>query len=204
MSEALAWLKKDGYQKITILPLQVIPGVEYDIIRKETALFLDINKNENVNVAIGKPLLFDHEDARRVACALLDNAPVERDKESDALVFMGHGSAHHASDFFYEALAAFLRAFDSLAILGTVEGKLTIDDVVAECQKSGCKKAWLIPFMAVAGDHAINDMAGDDEDSWKSVLEKAGISCEPVLRGILDCPGIRDIWLDHLAVTEVI
>jgi len=202
VSEALAWLMKDGCRKITVLPLQVIPGVEYDIIMKETASFLNANKVEGVSVAVGKPLLSDHEDTRRVAGALLDAAPEKRYKESDALIFMGHGSAHHESDFLYAALAAFLRDFDRLAILGTVEGELTLDDVVGECLKEGCKKAWLIPFMAVAGDHAINDMAGDDEDSWKSVLEKAGIKCEPILRGILDCHGIRDIWLDHLAAAD--
>jgi len=203
VSEALAALAKDGYRKIAVLSLQVIPGVEYDIIRNETAVFLDTNKSDGVSVVVGNPLLSDHEDARRVARALLDNAPEERDRESDALVFMGHGSANHSSDFFYTALAAFLRDFDKLAILGTVEGELTLDGVVGECLKAGCKKAWLIPFMAVAGDHAINDMAGDEEDSWKSVLEKAGIESKPVLRGILDCPGISDVWLDHLAAAIV-
>jgi len=167
-------------------------------IVKETSLFLSANETESVSAVVGKPLLFDFEDTGRVARALLDDAPEQRE-ESDALVFMGHGSAHHPSDFFYEALAAFLIDLDKRAFLGTVEGELSIEDIVRQCKEAGCEKAWLIPFMAAAGDHAVNDMAGDDEDSWKSILGREGIEGVPILRGILDCAGIRDVWLDHLA-----
>ena len=78
---------------------------------------------------------------------------------------------------------------------------MTLDDVVKRCKEADCKKAWLIPFMAVVGDHAANDMAGDDDDSWKSMLGRAGIKAKPVLRGILDYAGIRNVWLDHLEQT---
>jgi sirohydrochlorin cobaltochelatase len=60
------------------------------------------------------------------------------------------------------------------------------------------KVAYLMPFMSVAGDHAINDMAGEDEDSWESILTKAGIRCLPVLKGTAEYDEIVDIWVDHL------
>jgi len=59
-------------------------------------------------------------------------------------------------------------------------------------------KAYLLPFMAVAGDHAMNDMAGDENDSWKSVLTADGVACVPVLRGTAENQAFVDIWLDHL------
>ena len=61
------------------------------------------------------------------------------------------------------------------------------------------KTAYLMPFMSVAGDHAINDMAGEQDGSWKSILTKAGISCSPVLKGTAEYDEIVEIWVDHLA-----
>ena len=198
VGEALAGLAKDGYRKIAVLPLQVIPGVETDLILKDVASFLGTNKIDGISVVAGKPLLAGYDDAQRAAKALLASAPQERGK-TDALVFMGHGSPHHAADLFYVALASIIRELDGRAFLGTVEGHPTLDDVVEQCLAMNCTKAWLIPFMAVAGDHVINDMAGDEDDSWKSVLKKEGIESKPVLQGMLDNAGVREIWLDHIA-----
>ena len=178
--------------------LQVIPGVEFHLIRREVSAFLQATEAGGVTVRVGDPLLSGYDEAVRVARALISDVPKER-KSSDAVVFMGHGSRRHPADLFYVALNSILKEKDPLAFLGTVEGHPTLDDIVKKCKAAGCTKAWLIPFMAVAGDHAINDMAGDGEDSWKSILEKAGIGCTPVLRGVLDSPGVRDVWLDNLA-----
>ena len=201
VNEALERLGKDGYKNIAVLPLQIIPGVEFHLIRQEVASFLHTKEAAGITIAVGHPLLSGYDDAIRVARTLISDAPEER-KASDALVFMGHGSGHHPSDLFYTALDSILRDLDPKAFLGTVEGHPTLDDVVRKCVASDCAKAWLIPFMAVAGDHAVNDMSGDEVHSWKSVLGKAGIAGVPVLRGVLDCAGIRDVWLDHLAAVE--
>jgi len=198
VSEGLAHLARDGYKSIAVLPLQVIPGVEFHLIRQDVSSFLRTAPANGMAITVGNPLLSGYEDAVRVAQALISEAPKER-KSTDAVVFMGHGSGHHPSDLFYVAMASILREKDPLAFLGTVEGHPTLEDIVKKCTAAGCARAWLIPFMAVAGYHAGNDMAGDEEDSWKSVLEREGIACTPVLRGGLDCPGIRDVWLDHLA-----
>jgi len=79
-----------------------------------------------------------------------------------------------------------------------VEGSQTIDDVKKMLLAKNIKKAYLMPFMSVAGDHARNDMAGDEDDSWKSILTKAGIKCVPVLKGSAEFDNIVDIWVDHL------
>ena len=84
--------------------------------------------------------------------------------------------------------------------VGTVEGAPEIGDVKAMLQAKKIKTAYLMPFMSVAGDHARNDMAGDEDDSWKSILTAAGINCVPVLKGTAEYNGIVDIWVDHLKV----
>ena len=82
--------------------------------------------------------------------------------------------------------------------MGTVEGFPEIDTIQELLEKNNIKKAWLMPFMSVAGDHAKNDMAGDEPDSWKSILTKAGIQCETVLKGIAEYDRFVDIWVDHI------
>jgi sirohydrochlorin cobaltochelatase len=195
--EALEQLACDGYRRVAVQSLHTIAGAEYHKMLREISLFRHKPVARNITVSIGKPLLLSYADADRMARAMVDGAPVER-KHYEALVFMGHGSKHHASDLAYVALASMLNAIDSRAWLGTVEGHPTLGEVLSECKASGCHTAWLIPCMAIAGDHAMNDMAGDDDNSWKSALEKEDIICKTVLTGTLDNKAIRDIWLDHL------
>jgi sirohydrochlorin cobaltochelatase len=82
--------------------------------------------------------------------------------------------------------------------VGTVEGWPEIEDVKADLKSREIKKAYIMPFMSVAGDHARNDMAGPEEDSWKSVLEREEIECVPVLKGTAEFQEFVDIWVDHL------
>jgi len=82
--------------------------------------------------------------------------------------------------------------------IGTVEGAPSREDVLAELGKNNVKKAYLMPFLAVAGDHAKNDLAGDEPDSWKSVMTGAGIAVTPVLKGTGDNAPLADIWIGHL------
>ncbi len=81
-----------------------------------------------------------------------------------------------------------------------MEGFPEIDHIRDRLLAGKFTKAWLMPFMSVAGDHAVNDLAGDEEDSWKSALTKAGVECVPVLKGTAEYDVFVDIWADHLAV----
>lgn len=197
VSEALSQFVADGYREIGILSLQTIPGYEYELIRHDVSSFLHTSTAEGVNIVVAKPLLSGYDDALSTAKALLKAAPSGRIAK-DALVFMGHGSGCHEADLFYVAMASIICKLDPHAFLGTVEGHPTLDDIIMHCKHAGIRKAWLVPFMAIAGDHAINDMAGDNDDSWKTVLSKEGITCEAFLQGTLDNPNIAKIWLDHL------
>ena len=79
-----------------------------------------------------------------------------------------------------------------------MEGSPSLDDVRAELKERGIRKAYLLPFMSVAGDHAHNDMAGKDDDSWLGVLTADGVECVPVLKGTAEYGPVADIWVDHL------
>lgn len=194
VSESLDILTHSGYKNIVIQSLHIIPGEEYHKIINEIS---SLKNNCNFCLRIGKPLLSNYDDMLRTANSLLNNIPEDR-KNDEAVIFMGHGSRKHASDLIYLAFAAVLRSLDEYAILGTVEGHPQLDDVINECRKKQIKKAWIFPFMTIAGDHAVNDMAGEEPDSWKSVLNNMGIDVKTKLSGLLDDISISSIWLDHL------
>jgi sirohydrochlorin cobaltochelatase len=125
--------------------------------------------------------------------------PKER-KAGEAVVLMGHGT-HHPSDAIYSALMYKARKMDPNYLVGTVEGNPSFEEVRDLLVAAKIKKAYLIPFMTVAGDHAMNDMAGDEPDSWKSQLAAAGITSLPVMKGMAEVDAIVDMWIDQLKLT---
>ena len=114
-------------------------------------------------------------------------------------MFMGHGT-HHPANAFYAALAYRVQLKDPNVFIGGVEGFPEIDPIKDQIAAKKLTKAFLLPFMSVAGDHARNDLAGDEEDSWKSILTKAGVTCVPVLKGTAEYDEFAAIWVDHLGV----
>lgn len=197
-AEAMARLADEGYTHVAVQSLHVIRGQEYD------EMIMEIDNTQAGNgrlrgVRVGLPLLSSAADIQRVSRIMANGVVPGERRPDEAVVWMGHGSRHHAEDAMYGKLAAILRQQDPHTFLGTVEGRLTWGSLVADIQKSGIRKAWLLPFMAVAGDHARNDLAGADKDSWKSMLEAEGIRCVPVLKGIAEYGAIADVWMDHLA-----
>jgi sirohydrochlorin cobaltochelatase len=132
----------------------------------------------------------------RAVDAILATIPKER-KKDEAVVLMGHGS-HHPSNAFYAALMFQVQLKDPNVFIGNVEGFPELDTIQDLLIAKKIKKAYLMPFMSVAGDHAKNDMASDEEDSWKSVLTKAGFECVPILKGTAEYDEFVDIWVDHV------
>jgi len=112
-------------------------------------------------------------------------------------VFMGHGTSH-ASNAGYAALMYHLQRRDPGVFMGTVEESPTIEEIRDTLVLRKVSRAYLMPFMAVAGDHARNDLAGEEEGSWKNVLARAGIKCTPVLTGAAEYDDIGMIWVEHL------
>jgi len=193
VTEAMDRLVADGVTKVVIQPTHVMNGAEYDDVMAEIAPYAD--KFEVM--AVGAPLLTTHEDYEAVIDALL--ADNENAGSADtALVYMGHGT-HHFANATYSQLEAMMHVegYEN-AFVGTVEGFPTLEVVQSQVTAYGAKKIVLMPLMVVAGDHASNDMAGDEEDSWKVILTDAGFEVECVLEGLGQNAGIRAIYIDHI------
>ncbi|WP_432402296.1 sirohydrochlorin cobaltochelatase [Wukongibacter sp. M2B1] len=191
-TEALTKLKDEGFSEVYIQPLHVINGAEYDDIVAETSEFQeDFDK-----LVLGRPLLTSVDDYRKVAEALAEQMPERSEKE--AVVFMGHGT-HHDANAAYACLDyIFEDEGQNNVFVGTVEGFPDLDTVIKRLEKNNIEKVTLMPLMLVAGDHAQNDMAGDEEDSWKVILKGKGYEVETVLRGLGEVSKIQDIYIEHL------
>lgn len=191
-TEALEKMKKNGIKDIFIQPLLIIEGIEYEKIIKESEKFLEENKG--FNIKIGKPLLTSDMDYERV----VEGLKIKADITGEGTVFMGHGSDHNA-DIAYEKLEKTIREKGYRNVfVGTVEGEKNLDDITVQLLDKKIDKVNLKPFMLVAGDHATNDMASDDNDSWKSILERNGIKVEVEIKGLGEIKTIQDTFIDHL------
>ena len=191
---ALAKMLDEGYTHVAVQSLHTIAGAEYHDLRIVVGAFQSIGGFESV--ILGYPLIATQKDMEQVVDAILATIPKER-KKDEAVVLMGHGT-HHPANAFYGALMFQLQLKDPNVYLGTVEGYPDLDTILMLLKKNNIKKTYLLPFMSVAGDHAKNDMAGDEDDSWKSIITKAGIECVPVLKGTAEFDQFVDIWVDHL------
>lgn len=192
---ALARMMDDGFTHVAVQSLHTIPGEEFHGLHKTVSAFSGLPKGMT-NVTLGMPLLSAPEDVEACAKAILASLPAER-KKNEAVILLGHGT-HHPANIYYPGLQYYLNRLDPLVLVGTVEGVPSLDDVRQTLKERKVTKAYLQPFMSVAGDHAINDMAGDEEDSWKTVLTADKITCVPVLKGTAEYPAFVKIWLDHL------
>ena len=174
VSEALTKIKEKEYTDVVIVSLHIIAGFEYEKILKVTDDF----KFESCKVTT--PMLYEEKDYHDVA-VLLDT--LYKDLK-DPVILMGHGS-EHKNDISYDKLQDELDKIGSKKYyIATVEGKTTIEDIVIKLKNHGEDSVYLIPFMLVCGDHANNDMAGDEDDSWKNLLKSENIVAHPILKGL--------------------
>jgi sirohydrochlorin cobaltochelatase len=191
---ALARMRDEKFTHVAVQSLHTIGGSEYHDLRRTVGAFKLMGGFEKI--ILGYPLMATQKDIERTVDAILATIPKER-RQDDAVVLMGHGT-HHPSNAFYAALMFQLQLRDPNIFVGTVEGYPELDLIQELLIQKEIKKAYLIPFMSVAGDHAKNDMASDEEDSWKSVLTKAGFECVPILKGTAEYDEFVDIWVDHV------
>ncbi len=200
VQEAMERLKQEGFEDILVQPTHIINGEEYDKMISQIEPYEENFKSVN----IGTPLLTTSDDYEAVCKAIIDeveelDVTKHKDVQNEvALVLMGHGTGHFA-DAAYAALDYRFKALGyENVFVGTVEGYPEVELVVENVKKYNYKKVVLMPFMVVAGDHAVNDMAGDEEDSWKVIFTKAGFDVECILRGLGEFKGIQQIYLNHI------
>ncbi len=192
VSEALRGMKTDGITDVYIQPTHVINGIENDQMKEDA---LAVQKDFR-SISFGAPLLSSTEDMKAVVRIIAHSFSYLN--PSEALVLMGHGSEHYANTV-YPALDYMFKEMGHPNVhIGTVEAYPELIHVMEILEKNNIKKVHLAPFMIVAGDHANNDMAGDRENSWKSVFEKKGYDVVCHLKGLGEYREIREIFVKHL------
>ena len=193
--ETLNQLKKEGYTRIALVPLTLIPGMEY---KYDVALFHEY-KTQFKKLTLATPLMYwqgqeDQDDDVMDAMQALD---LPQYKKGTAILLMAHGTPD-PSNAYYAVMQAKIKAMKRNDVhIYTVEGWPSLNDWVGKLKMHKVEKIILMPLMMVAGDHANNDMAGDEEDSHKSILEKAGFKVETHLKGLGENKKIRDIYVKH-------
>ena len=191
VTEAIEEIYAEGYGEVLVQPLHVINGAEYHDLKNELAPYAD----KFAKFSLGSPLLTHSADYVSMVEAVAAQLPALGEKE--AVVFMGHGTHHHANAA-YGALDYTLKlnGYPNVYV-GTVEGSPTLDDVMQHLDADGIEKVTLMPLMVVAGDHAQNDMAGDEDDSWKVILKAAGYEVDTLLVGLGEMEGIHQMYIEH-------
>lgn len=194
VTEALDRAVADGVKILAVQPTHLMNGLEYQDLIAE----LEEYQEDFEKIVVGEPLLTSDEDFRQVAKAIAEATDSYNDGET-AIVFMGHGTEAESNQV-YEKMQKTLEAegFENYFI-GTVEAKPDLEDVKSALKEAGIyKKVVLAPLMVVAGDHANNDMAGDEEDSWKTVFAGEGYEVECLLQGIGELEDIQKIYVEHV------
>ena len=214
MDQALQRAVDNGVKNLVVQPTHLMHGAEYD----EMVEAIDSYKDKFESVAIAEPMLGEvgddatviNDDKKAVAEAITDEAVKEAGYDSmeaaaedgTAFVFMGHGTSHTANVTYDQMQTQMENLGFTNAFIGTVEGEpedTACEEVIKKVQDAGFKKVVLRPLMVVAGDHANNDMAGDDEDSWKSQFEASGAfdSIDTQIEGLGRIDAVEQLYVAH-------
>lgn len=177
---------------LVVQPTHLMSGIEYDEIIEKVANYSDAFDK----VVFGDPLLTSDDDFERVEKAIVDWTS-EYDDGETAICFMGHGTEHESNQVYKKMQDMLADSGYENYFVGTVEAEPSLDDVIAKVKAGNYKRVVLEPLMVVSGDHANNDMAGDEADSWKSAFEAEGYKVECLLRGLGENEDIRKIYVDH-------
>ena len=214
MDQALQRAVDNGVKNLVVQPTHLMHGAEYDELTEAVESYKD--KFESVKVA--EPLLGEvgddadtvNDDKKAVAEAITSEAVATANYDSldaakedgVAFVFMGHGTSHTAKISYSQMQTQMEQLGYENVFIGTVEGEpedTACEAVIEKLKNAGYKKVILRPLMVVAGDHANNDMAGDDDDSWKSQFEASGVfdSIDTQIAGLGEIDAIQQLYVAH-------
>ena len=214
MQQALDRAVANGVKNLVVQPTHLMHGAEYD----EMTEAIDGYKDKFESVAIAEPMLGEvgddatviNDDKKAVAQAITDEACKEAGFDSmdaaaeagTAFVFMGHGTEHFANSA-YSQFENMLRDLGhESTYVGTVEGFPGLDYVIRRLKIRDIKKVYVMPLMIVAGDHARNDLAGAEADSWDSILKADGFETEVIMKGLGEIDAIAEMFVKHLKKAE--
>ena len=209
--QAMGDLEEDGYRNIIVQPTHMFYMEQsYDLSNYISALgsikTLKSKWRPFDTVVMGRPALgmpgdtySYHEDVDRVVKSLAADVELAR-KEGASLLYMGHGNENWSTGIYAETEKKLRVAYPGVPIfIGVVEGTPALEDVLLQLKQGKSKKIILKPFMITAGDHATNDMAGSEPDSWKSILTAEGFAVQPVLEGLGSNPAFVALFVENIA-----
>lgn len=192
VTEALDRAVEDGVSTLIVQPTHLMDGYEYNDLVDEVAAYAD----QFEQVVIGEPLLTGEEDFKNVAKAITD-ATAEYDDATTAICFMGHGTEADSNEVYAKLQDVLTEEGFENYYIGTVEATPSLEDVLELVNEGDYTKVVLEPLMVVAGDHANNDMAGDEEGSWKTEFEAAGYEVECLVKGLGEMDAICQMYVEH-------
>ena len=200
MTEALDRAVNNGVKVLVVQPTHLMHGFEYDDVVAELAGYADAFDQ----IVVADPLLTSEEDFDRVADILI-SLTKDYDDGKTAIVYMGHGTEHEYNKVYAQMQDVLTAKGAENYYVGTVEAAPSVDDVLEAIKDKGYTRVVLRDMMVVCGDHANNDMAGDEEDSWKSIFTAAGYDVGCGLEGRGQVPELQAIDVEHAtaAVAEV-
>jgi sirohydrochlorin cobaltochelatase len=195
---ALAKMQDEGFTSVTVQSLHIIAGEEFHQLASVVRTLESVRGKYGFSrLSLGTPLLTTLEDYRKTA-ELLKRKYGSLGGDGGVVVFMGHGT-HHGGNASYAQMQMIFDEEGLPFILGLVEGYPDLEGVKRRLASLKPRKVTLVPFMVVAGDHARNDMADEeDPESWISVLRKEGYDVEAVLKGLGDGEGLAELFADHI------
>ena len=179
--KALEQLKAEGYTRVALATLDVIPGMEYEY---KTAIYR-LYRDNFKKMTFGTPLL----EAMSTQFPKLG--------KTDAVLVMAHGTPHPANAYYSVVQDRFNALKKGNIHIYSVEGWPSLEDVIPKLKAEKIKNVTLMPMMMVAGDHANNDMAGDEDDSHKSILTKEGFKVTPYIHGLGENPAVQKMFVKH-------
>jgi len=185
--QALKRIENDGYDTVIVQPTLLLGGIEYDLLKEE------VKTGNHLQIFLGRPLIENRRDCEVLADVIMEENPLDAQK---ALVLMGHGTEHEANEV-YHMLQSIFDEKGYCCLVGTVEGTPSFEDAVEKLVQRSVLRADLLPLMFVAGDHAKNDMAGDESDSLQALICAEGIEARPILRGLGESRNVRKLYAER-------
>ena len=193
--EILEKLYEAGYEEVIMQPLHMIPGEEFIYINKIAEVF----KEKFEVLKVGRPIFY-YQGIEELPqdYSLFIEATKELYEENNAVVLMGHGTAHPSNSVYGCLQAVFEDEGYENVFVTTVEGYPNFENVISRLKRKNISEVTIAPLMVVAGDHARNDMASDDEDSLKSVLEAEGIKVNVHLKGLGENEKFNELYINRI------
>lgn len=188
-------LYDSGYEEIIMQPLHMIPGEEFIYINKIAEIF----KEKFEVLKVGRPIFY-YQGIEELPqdYSLFIEATKELYEENNAVVLMGHGTAHPANSVYGCLQAVFEDEGYENVFVTTVEGYPNFENVISRVKRKNISEVTLVPLMVVAGDHARNDMASDEEESLKSMLEAEGIKVNVYMKGLGENEKFNKLYINRI------